>query len=157
MSTVVILAPVIISNWPVIVAAAAGAASALGFAAKQTVTEAVHQKQVQDTEQSVEIELDDSQVLAESVRTDQQIVLSKGTVQIIVRRDERGRCTVCAKGVGRSEVELRQIAEEFTERMTQCFVYNRVMSELKNKDFKIVNEEVDKDQNIRIHVRRWVD
>ncbi len=156
MSTVLILAPVIISNWPVIVAAAAGAASALGFAAKQSVDETVKQGQA-EIQESVEIELADSQVISEGMRTGQEIVLKRGTVELRVTRDERGRCAVCAKGVGHTKAELRQIAQEFTEKMTQCFVYNRVMSELKNKDFKVVNEEVTDDQSIRIHVRRWVD
>jgi hypothetical protein len=156
MSTVVVLAPIIISNWPVIVAAATGAASALGFVAKQSVEDMVKQEQVENQE-SVEIELEESQVLSEGIKTGQEIVLKKGAVEIRVGRDERGRCTVCAKGIGHSKTELGQIAREFTERMTQCFVYDRVMSELKNKNFKLVNEEVKDDQSIHIHVRRWMD
>ncbi|MFA5555218.1 MAG: DUF1257 domain-containing protein [Phycisphaerae bacterium] len=158
MSTVVILAPIIISNWPVILAAVTGAASALGFV---SVKEAVKAKtevegQVQNKE-SVELEVQESQVLAESVKTGQEIVLQKGTVELRVFRDERGRCKVCAKGVGHNKAELRTIAQEFMEKMTQCFVYNRVMSEIKNKNFNIVNEEVMDDQSIRINIRRWVD
>ncbi|MBN2455330.1 MAG: hypothetical protein JXB29_02145 [Sedimentisphaerales bacterium] len=157
MSTVIILAPVIISNWPVIVAAAAGAASALGFVTKQSVDQRVKQDQQVQNVESVEVELEDSQVLAQGLKTDEQIVLNKGSVEISVGRDERGRCTVCAKGLGHSKAELKKIAEQFTQKMTQCFVYNKVMHELKNKDFKVVNEEITEDNNIHIHVRRWVD
>ncbi|MHC4160295.1 MAG: DUF1257 domain-containing protein, partial [Planctomycetota bacterium] len=89
--------------------------------------------------------------------TDQGIVLTKGTVELRVKRDERGRCSVCAKGIGHSKVELKQIAEEFTQKLTQCFVYDKVLRELKNKDFQVVNEEVTEDESIRIHVRRWMD
>ena len=157
MSTVLILAPVIISNWPAITAAVVGAASALGFVAKHAVGQEIQQAQGQEqkAEQTVELELPESQILSEQVATDQQIVVTKGSVQIIVRRDERGRCVVCAKGKGRSKAELKQIAQQFTEKLTQCFIYDKVVKQLKQKNFQVVNEEVTENDDIRIHVRRW--
>ena len=156
MGAVLILTPVIIGSWPLITAAVAGAASAMGLMVTESVKETVKENQ-SDVEQSVEVELDDSEVLAESMTTDQEIVLTKGTIELRVKRDQRGRCSVCAKGTGHSEVELKQIAEEFTQKLTQCFVYDKVMRELKSKDFQVVNEEVSEDESIRIHVRRWMD
>jgi hypothetical protein len=158
MSTVFILTPVIIGGWPTITAAIAGAATALGLAVKESVKEEVQNAvQQANVEQQVEIALADSEVLAQSMATDKEIVLTKGNVELRVRRDERGRCSVCAKGKGHSKAELKQMAEEFTQKMTQCYVYNRVATELKNKNFQVVNEEVMDDQAIRINVRRWVD
>ncbi|MHC4159891.1 MAG: DUF1257 domain-containing protein [Planctomycetota bacterium] len=156
MGAVLVLTPVIIGSWPLITAAVAGAASAMGLMVSESVKESVKQSQ-SDAEQSVQLELSDSEVLAESMATDQEIVLTKGSIELRVKRDERGRCSVCAKGAGHSEVELKQIAEEFTQKLTQCFVYDKVMRELKSKDFQVVNEEVAEDESIRIHVRRWVD
>ena len=156
MSTVLVLTPVIISSWPAITAAVAGAASALGLLVKESVKEANAQNQA-EVEQSVEVELSQSEVLAENLATDQEIVLNKGSIELRVKRDERGRCVVCAKGLGHSDVELKQIAEEFTQKLTQCYVYDKVMRELKTKEFQIVNEEVMNDESIRIHVRRWMD
>ncbi len=156
MSAVLILTPVIIGSWPAITVAVAGAAAAMGLMVSESVKEAVEESQ-SDVEQSVEVELSDSEVLAGSMATDQEIVLTKGTIELRVKRDERGRCSVCAKGTGHSKVELKQIAKEFTQKLTQCFVYDKVMRELKNKDFHVVNEEVAEDESIRIHVRRWVD
>jgi alpha-D-ribose 1-methylphosphonate 5-triphosphate synthase subunit PhnG len=88
---------------------------------------------------------------------DKEIVLVKGDIELRVSKDERGRCVVCAKGRGHTKAELKAIAEQFMQKMTQCFVYNRVATELKNKGFQMVNEEVMEDQSIRINVRRWVD
>lgn len=156
MSTVVILTPIIISSWPAITAAVAGAAAGLGLMVKESVKEAVEEAEV-EVEQSVEVELADSEILAENLATSKEIVLTKADLKIRVGRDERGRCTVCVTGKGRSKVELKQIAEDFAQKMTQCFVYNRVMSELKSKNFQVVNEEVMEDESVRIHVRRWVD
>ena len=157
MSTVIILTPVIISSWPAITAAVAGAAAALGCVAKQSITETLQQNQTTAVEQSVEVELSESEVLADNLATEQQIVVTKDNVELRIGKDERGRCKVCANGKGLSKAELKQIAEQFAEKMTQCFVYNRVATELKNKSFQIVNEEVMEDESVRIHVRRWVD
>jgi len=49
------------------------------------------------------------------------------------------------------------MAQQFTEKLTQCFIYDKVVKELKTKSFQVVNEEVMEDESIRIHVRRWVD
>jgi hypothetical protein len=156
MGAVLILTPVIIGSWPAIAAAVAGAASAMGLIVSESVKETVKESQ-STTEQSVELELSESEVLAEGMTTGQEIVLTKGDIELRLKRDERGRCTVCAKGAGHNEAELKQIAEEFTQKLTQCFVYDKVMRELKNKAFQVVNEEVTEDESIRIHVRRWLD
>lgn len=156
MSTVLLLTPVIISSWPAITAAVAGAASAMGLVVKESVKQAVREA-VANVQENVEVTLAESEILAQDLATDKEIVLTKGDIELRVRRDERGRCTVCARGKGHSRAELRQMADEFTQKMTQCFVYNRVASELKNRGFQVINEEVMEDESIRINVRRWVD
>jgi len=156
MSAVVILTPVVISSWPAITAAVAGAAAGLGMVVKESVKEAIEVTEI-NVEQTVEVELADSELLADNLATGKEIVLTKADMEIRVGRDERGRCTVCASGKGKNKVELKQIADEFAQKMTQCFVYNRVMSEVKSRNFQVVNEEVMEDESVRIHVRRWVD
>jgi hypothetical protein len=156
MGAVLVLTPVIITSWPIIATAVAGAASAMGLLIKETVKETTKQEQ-KETEQNIEVELSESEILAESLATNQEIVLTKGAVELRVKRDERGRCSVCAKGIGHSKTELKQIAEEFTQKMTKCFVYDKIMTELKSKEFQVVNEEIMEDESIRIHVRRWMD
>jgi hypothetical protein len=100
MGAVLVLTPVIISSWPVIATAVAGAASAMGLMLKETVKESTKELQTEtETERNVEVELSESEILAESIATDQEIVLTKGTVELRVKRDERGRCSICAKGV----------------------------------------------------------
>ena len=159
MSAIIILTPVIVAGWPAISAAAAGAATAIGLmvrrSVKDMVKEAVQQKG--KVEQQVEVELADSVVLAKELALEKEIVLVKDDIEIRISRDARGRCSVSAKGLGRSKQELQQIAEEFVQKMTQCFIYNRVASELKNKGFSVVNEEVMQDKSIRLHVRRRED
>ena len=159
MSTTLIIAPIVIASWPAISGAAIGAAAALGFALRKEVQEL--KAEVQGTAeaqcQEAEISLENSEILEQSLHAGQEMVFSKDNVDIRISRDERGRCVVCASGTGHTKAELKNMAEQFSQRLTQCFTYNRVMTELKNKNFNIVNEDVMKDESLRIHVRRWVD
>jgi len=162
MSAVVILTPIItpaiIGGWPAVTAAVAGVAAAMGLAVKQSAQEKVKaavQEQVQAEENVVEVELTDSEVLAENLVTNEEIVLAKGTVDLRVRRDERGRVTVCASGRGHTDAELKAMADEFTQRLTQTFMYNRIMSEVKTRGFQVINQEQMEDDTVRIHLRRW--
>ncbi len=157
MGAVLILTPIVISSWPAITVAVAGAASALGFTLRKTAQEAMQQEKADEEVRAVELEMANSEVLAQNLATDQRIVLTKGSVQLSVERDARGHCKVCASGKGLSKAELKQTAEQFTQKLTQCFIYDKVMKELKSKSFQVVNEEVMQDEGIRIHVRRWVD
>ncbi len=154
MSTVLVLAPVVIGSWPAISAAAAGAAAALGLALKNEINDKAEDRQ--EERQSEEVSLEESEI-TQDLRSGQEMVFTKDDCEIRIRRDERGRCVVCASGTGHSKAELKQMAETFSDKLLQCFVYNRVMTELKNKKFNVVNEEVMDDQSIRINVRKWMD
>ncbi|MCE5184641.1 MAG: DUF1257 domain-containing protein [Planctomycetaceae bacterium] len=156
MSTVIILAPLIIGSWPAISAAVMAAAVGLGLNVSEKVKEELQESEVTN-EQVVEVELENSQVLASQVASGKEMVLTKDGITLRVRRDERGHCKVCAEGKGYSKTELKQFAEEFMQKLTQCFVYHRTITELKNKDFQVINEDVAKDGTIRVHVRRWTD
>jgi len=153
MSTVIILTPVIIAAWPAIAAAVTAAAAGMGLAVSEAVKESIHEKDSTKTT-AVEVELEDSQILSQSLSRGKELVLTKDGIALKISRDERGGIKVCAEGLGRTKAELESIAEEFVRKMTQCYVYHRTVTELKNKKFQMVNEEVTKDGTIRIHVRR---
>ena len=153
MSTVIILTPIIIASWPTITAAVAAAAVGLGL----TVKEEIQQEQETHVENQAEVELENSEVLAKGMAVDKELVLTRGEITIRVRRDERGQCRVCAEGKGHTKAELKQIAEEFAQKLAQCYAYHQTVSELKNKQFQMVHEEVTEDGSIRLHVRRWVE
>jgi hypothetical protein len=148
MSTVIILAPIIIGSWPTIVPAVVGAATALGFVLRKTANEIKENTEIE----TVEVEVEKSSVAAEGLTSMQEMVLEKDNVRISVRRDARNRCLICAAG-GKSKAELVKIAEEFKAKLNQVFVYNKVMTELRNKGFNVTNQEVMEDQSIRINVR----
>jgi hypothetical protein len=156
MSTIIVLTPLIIGSWPLISAAVTAAAVGLGMNVNQVVQE-IRQENKAEVDQIVEIELENSEVLASQVASGKEMVLTKDGITIRISRDARGKCKICAEGKGYSKAELKGFAEEFTQKLTQCFVYNNTVTELKAKDFQMINEEVMEDGTIRVHVRRWVE
>jgi queuine/archaeosine tRNA-ribosyltransferase len=82
-----------------------------------------------------------------------RIAMEKDGVHIEFGQDERGACTVCVTGAKKSERELRQIGEEVAGRVVQQFAYHKLMTELKRRNYSIVEEQVMQDQSIQVRVR----
>lgn len=156
MGVIIVLTPVVIGSWPVITAAVTAAAAGLGLNVSEKVRQSLRENGAVG-EANVEVELEKSQVLAENVASGKELVLTSGDIQLRITRDARGRCKVCASGKGHTQAELKQIAEAFSMKVSQCFIYNRTVTELKKHNFQTVNEDVAEDGTIRVHVRRWVD
>ncbi|NLW50734.1 MAG: DUF1257 domain-containing protein [Candidatus Brocadiaceae bacterium] len=159
MSAVCILTPTIIAGWPMISAAVAGAAAALGFSmaregVRASVEAAAAVQAGQEEQTTVEVEVENSEVLGESLAGEQELVLVRDSVRVRISRDLRGALKVCVEGAGRGSEELREIGRQVVDKVTQMYVYNRVMTELKNKGFTVIQEGVAQDETVHIHVRR---
>ena len=152
MSTVVILTPVIIANWPMITAAVTAAVGTMGYAVAQS---AESRTRLEGTTTREEIEVEDAEILQQAAGTDEELVVEREGVRAIFRRDARGALRVCMEGEHRSKAELRRIGEELVGRVTQQYVYHRVVSELKERKMTIVDEEVTEDRSVKIRVRNW--
>ena len=152
MSTVMVIAPLVIANWSAISAAVVGAVGVLGFSA---VNEAVEESRRVTGTNRAEIELDESEILEGTGGSGEQIVVERDDVRAIFTRDARGALKVCVEGHGHSKTELKQIGEELIGRVTQQYVYHRVVTEMGNRNMTIVNEEVTEDRTVKIRVRNW--
>lgn len=157
MSAVCILAPAIIGGWPAISAAVAGAAAALGMAVAKEGQEAAGEVSAAvEAANSVEVEVENSEIVGQTVQTGQQIVLVQGDIRVRIYRDERGQLRVSVSGEGRSNAELQAVGEQVVNKVSQMFVYNKVMTELKSKGFTVVAQQQGEDEAVRIHVRHRV-
>ncbi len=149
MSSVSVMTPIIVASWPVITQAVIGAAASLGFAMAIDEGDA----QVNATgHESVETQLEGSDI-AEQIGTKQSIVITKGGVKIQFKVDGRGRCTVCASGPNLTKTQLKDLANEVAGKVTQQYVYNKLMTELQNKNFRVTSESVGSDQTIQVQVQ----
>lgn len=150
MSAVCVLTPLVVTSWPVLVSAIAGAAASMGFAVQ---SEAVGEIERTRHRKGVETEIENSEVIAEEMGRGQKVVITRGDITIEFGQDERGVCTVCVTGEKHSDAELRAIGEEVAGRVVQQFAYHKLMTELKSRNFSIVEEEVLADDSVRVRVR----
>ncbi len=151
MSTVLVVAPLVIAAWPVMTAAISAAVGTLGFAVTQkTVPQA---RQVRDSVNRAEIEVEDSEILEGTGATGEELVVERDGVRAVFSRDARGSLKLCLEGRDLSKSELKQLGEDLIGRVTQQYVYHRLVSELKERNMNIVDEHVTDDQTIKIRVR----
>ncbi len=152
MSAVCVLTPIIIGNWPVISAAVAGAVSALGFTTVKDAAKTL--LEVKKNCKEVTLQVESSEVVTEALSLDQSLVFSRQNITLHFSRDARGHCSVKVYGM-QGEAELKKLGQEVSQRIVQQYVYNRLMSELKDKNYHIVEENVDDQQTIQLKVRKW--
>ena len=151
MSTVLVVAPLVIAAWPVMTAAISAAVGTLGFTVTQKAVPQV--RQVRDTVNRAEIEVEDSEILEGTGATGEELVVEREGIRAVFSRDARGSLKLCLEGRDLSKSELKQLGEDLIGRVTQQYVYHRLVSELKERDMNIVEEHVTDDQTIKIRVR----
>ena len=65
----------------------------------------------------------------------------------------RGALKLCLEGPHLSKAALLAIGEELMGRVTQQYVYHRIMSELQRRNLSVVSEEVSPERSVKIRVR----
>jgi hypothetical protein len=153
MSTVMVITPIIIANWPAITAAVAAAVSSIGFASVQQSVSLDMSRTSTVTREEIEVE--DSDILQATEGTNEQIVVERDGVRATFSRDARGALKLCLEGGGLSKSQLRKLGEELIGRVTQQYAYHRIVTELKQRNMTIVDEQVTQDQTVKIRVRNW--
>ena len=154
MSCVVVISPLIIAGWPVISAAVTGVVASMGFGIVQSASAATnaHMDLRNETKTRVDMELEESEILQESAGQE-QIIVERDGVRAIFSRDARGALKLCMEGEAVSKSELKRIGQELIDRVTQQYVYNRVVTELKQRNMTIVDEQVAADRTVKLRVR----
>lgn len=154
MSSVIVITPLIIANWSVITAAVTAAVASTGFSLAQARAgsgASIEAKAI--GKQRAEIDVEDSEILAESASLGGELAIERDGVRIVFTRDARGALKMCVEGEHLSKAELKRIGEEVLGRVTQQYAYHRVVSELAARGMSIVDEHVDADRTVRLRVR----
>jgi hypothetical protein len=151
--TIVCLTPVVIAAWPAISAAFVGTAAMLGFEVAKTAAKTAAEIGVDiKTASTVDVELKGSAVL--EGYAGQEVKVSRGETTVTVNRSEFGRLVVSAEGT-EPKSELLKMAEAFAAQMQQVYSYNKAMNQLRMSGFNVVAEEVTKDKEINVTLRRF--
>ncbi|HWW01858.1 MAG TPA: hypothetical protein VNZ64_19315 [Candidatus Acidoferrum sp.] len=155
MSCVCILTPVVIAAWPAFSAAVAAAAHSLGY---MLVEETVKQRQkasAQNQAREVNLEIANSELVTGQLGRDQQIHVNRGNVTVTFSRDARGRAKICVSGPGHTDDELHALGQELSQRVVQKYVHQRLLDEIRARQFVVVEEQIDANQAIHLKVRHW--
>ncbi|MBI3466561.1 MAG: hypothetical protein HY000_26405 [Planctomycetes bacterium] len=152
MSSVIVIAPILIASWPALSAAIAGVVGTMGFSIVKAREEQVPHS-ITGPER-VEVEVADSEVLQDAVGGGDEMVVQRGDVTVKFGRDARGALRLCLEG-SLTKRQLRKLGEELMGRVTQQFVYNKVMTELRERGLPVLEEQVLPDQSVKIRVRAW--
>ena len=154
MSAVCILTPVVIAAWPAFSAAVVAAATSLGYQvaarAAETPVELEEEKPTR-----VQLEIDQSELVTDQLARDQRITVTRDGASVTFSRDARGKAALCVSGEGYTEDALRALGEELGQRVVQRYVYQKLMDEIRARQFMVVEEEVTETQAIRLKVRHW--
>jgi hypothetical protein len=143
---------VVIAAWPAFSAAVVAAATSLGY---QVVAEGTQEKVKQQQKREIQLDIANSELVMNQLTRDQRISVSREGVTVTFARDERGRASLCVIGAGHADAALRAMGEELSQRVVQKYVYQRLMDEMRARQFVVVEEEVDESQAIRLKVRHW--
>jgi hypothetical protein len=151
MSSILVVTPLVVASWPLLSAAITAAVGTMGFAAAQNQGPRV--RQMIDTKTRAEIELADSEILAGTAGSGEQMVVERDGIRAVFSRDARGALKLCVEGSGQSKAELKRLGEALVGRVTQQYAYHKLVSELKDRRMTILQERVGDDQAIHIRVR----
>ena len=154
MSCVCILTPVVIAAWPAFSAAVMAAASSLGYALVEETKKMAADADKPARVNRVDLEVPHSELVTDTLSRDQRISVTRDGVTVSFARDARGKASLCVTGEGHSEAELRARGEELSQRLVQKYVYQRLMQEMRSRQFVVVEEEI-QSQAIRLKVRHW--
>ncbi|CAG1004132.1 hypothetical protein PHYC_03117 [Phycisphaerales bacterium] len=151
MSSVCVLTPIVIGAWPSIAAAVAGVAASMGF--NIVAPERLELESQQPTRRKVQTEIPESEILEDEMGSE-RIVIRQGDVEIVFERDHDGSLKLCVLGEKHSKAELERIGQEVAGRVVQQFAYHKLITELKKRNYAVIDEHVEKDQSIQIRVRQ---
>jgi hypothetical protein len=155
MSCVCILTPLAIAAWPALSSAVTAAAVSLGYKVIENAREqerAINQNQASN---HMELEIEQSDLVTGTLGREQRIVVQRGGVTVIFSRNARGKASICVEGQGHTEAALQAMGEELSRCVVQKYVYQRILDEMRKRQFMVVEEAVQEDRSIRLKVRHW--
>ncbi len=143
-----VLIPAATAAWPLLAGAAAAAAASMGYsvAPAEVVDEARHN--------CVDLPLENAEPLTQGMNRNEALTFTQDGAVIRVHRNQAGRVVVNVSGA-EAEEELRAIGREMSNALVRQYAYHQLVTELKQREFSMVDEQTEDDGTIRLRVRAF--
>ena len=154
MSTVLVVTPIFIASWPAVSAAVTAAVATMGF----TITGMTPSARVLQPTRNRHAKKSKWRIAKSSrmrLAPMQKSLSNVMEIRATFSRDARGGLRLCMEGKGMSKSQLRELGEELLGRVTQQYAYHRIVTELKERNMTIVDEQMTEEQSVKIRVRNW--
>jgi hypothetical protein len=146
---------VVIAAWPAFSAAVVAAATSLGYTIVEEGIKQQNSATVKTGQHAINLEIEQSEIVTNQLIRDQRIRVTRQGVTVTFSRDARGKAAICVTGEGYTDDELRTLGEELSQRVVQKYIHQRLLDEIRARQFVVVEQEVDENQAIRLKVRHW--
>lgn len=153
MSVCCVFVPVIVTALPALAPAIAATAASMGYAVKKHLEGGGSGRG--RSLNHAEIDVKNTEVVGEELGAGQSMHFEKDGVTIDFSVNDQGQCKVCVSGDHKSKSELQAIGQQAASKVIQMYTYNRVVTELKNRDFQVDAEQVDEEGAIRLKLKRY--
>ncbi|MDI6784664.1 MAG: hypothetical protein QME64_11310 [bacterium] len=151
--------PIIIGSVSLLSNAFANVAATLGYSVAGTVgsslLKGMKQQQEQAAQTTVVIPFEESAIFEEQRIGKKGLQFNKEGISISLFKDDRGKYSLKLTASGKTSDELKAIGTDMKERITQQYVYHKVLTGLKNKRYVVVAEEMNTERTVRVVLRRY--
>jgi hypothetical protein len=162
LGTIFVVTPVLGWSWPALAPLITATAAALGYnqvtspSVSRARTGVLGKAQAKRRTAVLPLEAVLLEPVADEVKREQRLVYERDGVEVVFRRDVRGKFLVEVSGPESwTLAELRARGQEFALALVRQFAHNRVVQELERRGMIIVGEEVAENGDIVVRARRW--
>jgi hypothetical protein len=151
--------PIIIGSVSLLSSAFSNVAATLGYSVAGTVGSSlfkgIKKQKVESEQKTVVIPFEETDIFEEQRVSKKGLQFNKDGISISLFKDTNGKYSLKLTGAGKSTEELKTIGTDMKGRITQQYVYHKVLTGLKSKRYVVVNEEINPERTVRIVLRRY--
>lgn len=152
LGSIIVLLPAIATSFPALAPVFATVAGTLGYGVLQE--ENFNHIATLNRSNTIELVLPNTEVISQAMNSQTEVLFKKEDITLGIQVDIRGKCKIKVWGP-KSEIQLREIGNQFAQEIIKQYVYNKITKELPEKGFSIVNENTDEKDSIHLQIRRW--
>lgn len=162
LGSIIVITPILGWSWPALTPLIAAAAATLGYTqlstAKTKGKAAGVLGKVLAKHRTAILALDELLVepVADEVGRERMLVFERDEIQVVFRRDVRGKFQVEVSGPeDYTLAQLKAMGHEFAITLIRQFAHNRVVQEMERRGMIIVDEEINEEGDIVVRTKRW--